>query len=242
MNHTAHVSEFKKNELNRIKNLLQNYKVIAIADMTSMPSHQLQKLRSQLKNSVLITMTKGRLIKIALRELKSKINGIDSLEEYVKGMPALLLTNDNPFKLASALRKSKSKAPAKGGQTALNDITVPAGPTPFPPGPIIGELGQVGIKAGIVEGKVAVKEDSVVVREGQIISTQVANIITRLGIEPMEIGINVLAALENGVIYKKDLLSVDESEYINNIKLSITNVINLSVKILIFGYNIFFNI
>ena len=106
-----------------------------------------------------------------------------------------------------------------------------AGPTPFHPGPIIGELGQIGIKATIVEGKVAIKEDCVVVKEGQVISTQVANILARLGIEPMEIGINVLAALENGIIYGKDVLSVDEEEYKKNIVAAFNSALNLAVKI-----------
>ena len=159
-----------------------------------MPSVQLQRLRSSLKGSVLITMSKGSIIKIALEDLKDKIKNIHELETYVSGMPALLLTNENPFKLSFALKKNKSKAPAKGGQIAPNDIMVQAGPTPFPPGPIIGELGQIGIKATIT-------------------------------------GINVLAALENGIVYGKDVLSVDEEDYKKNIVLAFNSALNLAVKI-----------
>src|SRR3989344_8195049 len=105
MNQKAHVSQEKKNELDRIKKLLTEYKIIALADMTNMPSAQLQRVRSKLKGSALITMSKKRLIKIAIKEVKSKINGVEGLEQYVKGMPAILLTNDSPFRLASALKK-----------------------------------------------------------------------------------------------------------------------------------------
>ena len=226
-----HIAEFKKEEINRLKNIIQKYKVIAVADMTGMPSVQLQKLRSSVKDSVLITMSKGRLIKIVFDELQSKIKGLDELKKQVRGMPALLLTNDSPFKLAKVLKKSKSSAPAKGGQIAPNDITVPAGPTPFPPGPIMGELGQIGIKATVVDGKVAVKDDTLVVKEGQLISQQVANLLTRLGIEPMEIGINLLAACENGVIFGKDVLNVDEASYLNNLKLAALSSFNLAFSI-----------
>src|SRR3989338_128538 len=229
--HKPHISQYKKNEVNRVKNLLQKYKIIAIADMTNMPSVQLQKLRSSIKDSVLITMSKARLIKIVFDELKDKINGLGELRNHIRGMPALLLTNDSPFKLARVLKKSKSSAPAKGGQNAPNDIIVPAGPTPFPPGPIMGELGQIGIKAGVVECKVAVKEDTVVVKEGELITQQLANILTRLGIEPMEIGINLLAALENGIIFTKDILNIDEQGYLNNIKFAAKSAFNLSFNI-----------
>ena len=227
----AHVSDYKKSEVERVEKLLRNYKVIAVADMTNMPSVQLQRLRSKLKGNVLITMSKKRLIKIALRNLKDKIKNIDQLEQYVKGMPALLLTNESPFKLSFKLKKSKSKAPAKGGQTAPNDIIVPAGPTAFPPGPIIGELGQIGLKATIAEGKVTIKEDATVVKGGNEIYTLVAAMLTRLGIEPMEIGITLVAALEEGTVYNKEILSVDETQYLNNIKLAALNSFNLAFNI-----------
>ncbi len=199
--------------------------------MTNMPSPQLQRLRSKLKGRVFITMSKGRLIRIALKELKNDIKNIEKMDDYVKGMPALLLSNETPFKLAAVLKKSKSRAPAKAGQIAPNDITVPAGPTSFSPGPIIGELGQIGIKATISEGKVVIKEDTVIVKEGDIISMQVANMLTRLGIEPMEIGINLTAALEEGTLFTKNVLSVDEEDYINNLKTAVQNCFNLAFNI-----------
>jgi len=227
-NHKAHAAQWKKDEVKELENLIPKYKVIALVDMTNMPSLQLQRMRASLRDSVVIIMSKGNLIRFALTSLSSKISGIDKLAEQMRGMPALLLSNDNPFKVAKILNRSKTSAPAKGGQTAPNDILVTAGPTSFPPGPIIGELGQIGLKAGIVDGKVAVKEDKVVVKEGEVISPIVAGLLTRLGIEPMEIGINLIAALENGVIFSKSVLSIDEKEFMNNLKLAASSAFNLA--------------
>jgi len=229
MSYKAKAAEYKQEEVNRLKGLIQNYKVIAVADMTSMPSPQLQKLRSSLKGSVVITMSKGRLISLAIESVKGKLKGIENLENHMHGMPALLLTDDNPFKLAKVLKKSKSMAPAKAGQIAPNDILVLAGPTPLPPGPVIGELGAVGIKAGIEEGKIAIKADKVVTKAGEVISPQVAGILSRLGIEPMEIGIHILAAYEEGTIFGKDVLNIDESTFLNNLKLAASNAFNLTI-------------
>ncbi len=230
-NYISKAAEYKKEEFSRLKSLLQQYKVIAIADMTNMPSLQLQKMRATLKDSVVITMSKARIIRLAFQDLKNKIKGSEELIANLRGMPALLLTNDNPFKLANILRKSKSQAPAKAGQTAPNDIMVPAGPTSFPPGPIMGELGQIGIKCSVVEGKIAIKEDTLVVKEGEIITNLAANLLTRLGIEPMEIGINLLAACENGIIFTKQVLNIDEKEYLNNVKLAYQSAFNLAFNI-----------
>ncbi len=227
----THVAKWKKDEFSRLKSMVPKYKVVAIADMTNMPSYQLQRMRSSLKDSVVITMTKGSIISLVLKELGASMHGLEKLADQLRGMPAVLLSNDNPFKVAKVLNRSKTSAPAKAGQVAPNDVLVSAGPTSFPPGPIIGELGQVGLKAGIVDGKVAVKEDKIVVKEGEVISSLLANILTRLGIEPMEIGINLIAAWENGTIFSKDVLNVDEKEFMAKIKLAASSTFNLAFNI-----------
>lgn len=224
----AHAAQWKKDEVKELEKVIQKYKIIGIADMTGMPSPQLQKMRSILKGSVEIRMSKAGLITRALTNVKDKINGIEQLIPYVKGMPCLILTNNNPFALAKTLKKSKSKAPAKPGQTAPNDIVIPAGPTPFAPGPVIGELGQLGIKATIAEGKVTIKEDAHVIKEGQVLSAPLAAMLTRLNIMPMEIGINLLAVLENGAILTKEILFVDETKYLSDLKQAASWAFNLA--------------
>lgn len=228
---TAHVAKWKKDKVEEIKKLISQYKIIAIADLTNMPSPQLQKMRLALKDNVKIVMTKGRLIKLAIRDLKDKIKGIEHLESSLKGMPTLVLTQENPFKLAKLLSKSKTKAPAKPGQIAPNDIKISAGPTPFAPGPVMGELGQLGIKTTVQEGKIHIKDDVIIVKEGAIINDKVASMLSKLKIEPMEIGLNLIAAYEDGLIYNKDVLSVDELAYLNNIRLAYSESLNLAIGI-----------
>ncbi|MBW2983365.1 50S ribosomal protein L10, partial [Candidatus Woesearchaeota archaeon] len=192
------VSQDKKEAVNSFTKLIEEYPVIGAVDVENLPALQLSRMREQLRGTVLIKMTKRRLLTRALNEAKK--DGISELIPYLKGMPALIFTKESPFKLYGLLKKSKSKAPIKAGQTAPNDIVVPAGPTGFAPGPVIGELGAVGIKAGIDGGKVAIKQDAIVAKEGEEISSRLAGLLTRLGIEPMEIGLNLTAAWENGEI------------------------------------------
>jgi len=205
------VSQDKKEAVNSFTKLIEEYPVIGAVDVENLPALQLSRMREQLRGTVLIKMTKRRLLTRALNEAKK--DGISELIPYLKGMPALIFTKESPFKLYGLLKKSKSKAPIKAGQTAPNDIVVPAGPTGFAPGPVIGELGAVGIKAGIDGGKVAIKQDAIVAKEGEEISSRLAGLLTRLGIEPMEIGLNLTAAWENGEILTKDVLDVDEDQY-----------------------------
>jgi large subunit ribosomal protein L10 len=195
-----------------------------------MPASSLQKMREQLRKDVLIKMTKRRIIHKIFDQVKSVKPGIENLKPYLTGMPALLFTKENPFKLYKTLQQSKSPAPAKAGQKAPREIMVPAGVTPFAPGPIISELGSVGIKAGVEGGKVAIKMDCVVAEEGQEIDAKLASILTRLGIQPMEIGLVLTAVYENGAIFDSKVLHIDEKEFMQKLSDAATWAINLSVE------------
>lgn len=214
----AVVADWKKKAVNDYAKLITSNPIIGVINVESLPAAQLQKMRKQLAGKVVITIGKKRLFKLAIEKAAKEKPGVEKLAEYMKNaMPGLLFTSDNPFSLYKTLQKSKSSAPAKPGQAAPKDIVIPAGPTPFAPGPIIGELGAIGLKTGVEDGKVAIKEDSTVAKEGDIIKPELASVMLRLGIEPMEIGLNLLAAYENGTIFDKKILAVDEQEYIDNL-------------------------
>jgi len=222
-------SEKKKKEVERIKKLMLKYRVISVGDIRSLPSKQFQLIRSKLKDKVVILVTKKRLIEKAIESFKDK--DLRPLEEYIQGsMPVLLFTDEDPFKLYKLLKKSKSRVAAKSGQIAPNDLIVNAGPTNFPPGPIIGELGQVGIVASVEAGKIAIKKDVVLVKEGHVINDKQASVLAKLGIEPMEIGLNLRGVYDNGILYDKSSLDFDEEQLLNDIKLAHRNALGLALK------------
>ena len=224
----AHVSDEKKQIVSEFTKLIDQYPVIAAVDVEKLPAKQLMTMRKKLKGKALVRMNKKRLMNIALQN--SKREGVTELSNYLKGMSALLFSNSNPFSLFKELKKNKSPAPIKAGEIAPQEIVVPAGPTNFAPGPIIGELGSIGVKAGIEDGKVAIKEDSVVAKEGDEVSAKLAGLLQRLEINPVEIGLNLVAAYENGSILTKDVLDIDEQEYIDNVKLAASEAFLLSVE------------
>lgn len=228
----THISESKKQEVKNIMHLIKEYPSFGIIDITNLPSNKLQAIRHKIKKDILIRTSKKRLIKIALNNSKDHVKNSEKLLPVLDNvMPALVFTTLNPFKLANLLNKNKSSAPARPGQLAPKDIIVPAGPTNFTPGPIIGELGAVGIKTMIQEGKIAVKEDSIIAHEGHEISQKASEVMAKLGIEPMEIGINLVAMYEHGNIYMRDVLSVTEDMYVEMIKAAYQNTFNLAVYI-----------
>jgi len=231
----AHISPAKKERVKEIEKLLAEYPVIAAIDITNLPAQQFQTMRATLrKKNCIIRVDKGRLVKKAIDAIKDKKQDIDKLSPYIKGMPALLFTKEDPFKIYSIIQKSKSKAPAKGGQIAPYDILVPAGPTNFAPGPIIGELGAFKIKAGIDKGKVVIKEDSIAVKEGEVISPKLAGVLARLEIKPMDIGLNITGVYQDGMIYTKEILSIDEDQIRDMITQAQQYSFNLAIEAKIF--------
>jgi len=227
----AYVSKKKKDEVEQFKKLLLDYPIVGAVNMENLPAPQLQTMRALLRDTVVLRMTKRRLLTIAIEAVKDKKPGIEKLLDHMKiGMPAVLFTKENPFKLYKTVDKNKSPAPAKAGQIAPKDVEVKAGPTPFMPGPIIGELGAVGIKTGVEGGKVAIKSNTVVVKAGEVIKEDVASILSRLDINPMEIGLDITAIYEDGIIYTRDVLAVDEDKYISDVTKAASWAFNLSVE------------
>lgn len=219
-------SPAKRQAVKEFTKLIDEYPLVGVVDVENLPALQLNRMRGQLRDTVLIKMSKRRLLALAIEGSKKK--NIKELLPHLKGMPAILFTKESPFKLFKILKKNKSKAPIKGGQTAPNDIVVPAGPTSFAPGPVIGELGSFGIKSGVENGKIAIKEDSVVAKDGDEVSAKLAGLLTRLGIEPMEIGLNLTAIWENGEILTKDVLDVDEDAFRKDFEAAAAQAFNLA--------------
>jgi large subunit ribosomal protein L10 len=150
------------------------------------------------------------------------------LVEHVKGQPAIIFTETDPFKLYKMLEVNKTTAPPRPGDIAPKDITVEKGVTPFAPGPVVGELQQAGIPAQIQGDKVTIPVSKTVVKEGEKIDDRLAPLLARLGIEPMEIGLELCAAYEEGFIYPEDILAVSEEETIANLQKAYLSAFNLA--------------
>lgn len=230
-NYKAKVNARNDNFAKKLRELSSKYSIIGVVDVTGLQSLQLQRIRASLKKTAKILIVKKNLIELVLIELEKSRPGISKLIANNTGIIGLVFTNDNPFKLYKFAKKNKSSAFAKAGQVAPKEIVVPAGPTTFAPGPIIGELGALKIKAGISAGKVEIKADAVVAKEGDIISAQLAGILTRLGIEPMEVGLNIKSIYEGGTIYSRSVLDVDEDAILANIKFEANSCFKLSIEI-----------
>ncbi len=201
------VLEEKSTEVEAIKDILKEHKLVGIANLKKVRASQLQELKKSMAGKVYLRVLKNTLMKIAIDEMNQV--ELKKLEAYLDGSNVYLFTDLNPFKLALLLERGKVKTTAKAGDLAAMDVIVPAGNTAQPPGPIISQLNSVGLPTRIESGSVWVSKDTLVARRGDAISEQLAGVLSKLGIKAVELGISMRAVYDNGLIITGEQLKVD---------------------------------
>ncbi len=224
----AHVAPWKYKFVDQLVQLMDRYPVVGIVNINNIPAAQMQKMRRDLKDKAVFIVGKNRLIKLALE--KSGKKNIKELANYIEGQTGIIFTDLNAFKLAKLLEKTETKAPAKGGEIAPEDIIVHEGETPFKPGPMISEFQKVGLPAAVQKGKIVIRKDTVLVKKGEVISRDVAQVLTKLEIFPMTVGLDLRAAYEDEMVFSKEVLHVDTTKVYGDIVNAIQYATNLSVN------------
>ena len=182
----------------------------AVVGVRGVPAAALQSMRRELRDrGHPVSVATNSSIRHALEKAAKKRPALKPLLDQVTDQTALLSAEGNPFSLYQEFLKTRSPTPARGGEVSPRDIFVPAGTTSFKPGPIVGELQHVGLPAAIEKGKVILKKDTTLVKEGQTISREVATMLTRLEIFPLEVGLTLRAVVDGETFYPPEVLSVD---------------------------------
>ncbi|KPV61855.1 MAG: 50S ribosomal protein L10 [Candidatus Bathyarchaeota archaeon BA1] len=198
----------KAEEVEEIKDLLQQHRVIGVAGLQKVRAPQLQELRRKLEKSAHLRVIKNTLMKRAITECKNKLK-LEDFGNYLSGSNIFLFANINPFKLASLLEKSKVKTTAKAGDIAVHDVIIPAGNTGLPPGPIISQFSAVGLPTRIEAGSVWINRDTLVAKKGEVITARLAGVLSKLGIKPVEAGLTMKAVYDEGLIIAGEQLQLD---------------------------------
>lgn len=218
----------KKEKIKAVEDLaeaIKKHQVIGILNLYKTPAYALQDIKIDIRGKAIIKVAKKSIISFALEKAGKGI-----LKEFVNEYPALILSDVDPFRLYLLLQKKKIEAPAKPGDMAIRDIEVKAGPTELMPGPAISTLSKVKIPAKVEGGRIAVIKDIVVCKAGKKVSMDLASALQLLKLKPMEIGLNIVVLEENGTVYNKDQLFVDEEKLLVDIQIAIQNAFNLAIN------------
>ncbi|RJX42714.1 50S ribosomal protein L10 [Halonotius aquaticus] len=224
---TETIPQWKQDEVDELTDFIERYASVGIVGVEGIPSRQLQSMRRELHGSAEVRMSRNTLV---VRALEAVNDGVEQLTEHVGGQIALIGTNDNPFALFQQLEASKTPAPISAGEVAPNDIVIPEGDTGVDPGPFVGELQQIGADARIEEGSIQVLSDSTVLSAGETVDADLENVLSELGIEPKEVGLDLKSVYSEGVLFAPEELEIDIDDYRADIQSAAAAARNLSVN------------
>ena len=224
------VAGWKKDSVSELTEIFTSDGVVAVVDVSGVPASNMIDMRNTLRKRMSITMAKKSLMRIAWSEAGRPEDDIESL---LKGahQPCIVHSNSmNAFEIFGELEKTRQGRAAKAGETFPNEVTIPAGPTEFGPGPIVGEFNAVGIPAKIDKGKVAIQRDTTF-SEGDEISADLGIMLAKLGVNPIEIGLILTGASEEGHFFQSSDLALDTDGLRNDIVSATSGSFNLACNV-----------
>ena len=219
--------EQKKKVVEELVKLFSSHKTIGWVDFFRMPTSQYQQIKEKLKDKIKVKYVKKTLLRKALEQVN--IKGMDELLKHLPDQIGVLFSNEDPFKLLKEIKKFVVFREAKAGDVAPRDIVIKPMLTNLPPGPAISELQKVGLNVGIEKGKIAIKKEKVLVKTGEKINADVASVLQKLGIKPIEVSLNITAMLYDGVVFPRDVLDVNVEEYLEKLQDAYRRALLLSI-------------
>ena len=222
------IAPWKKDRVGELTEVLNSDGVVGIVDVGGVPASNMLDMRSNLRDSMKITMAKKTLIRLAWENSGRSNEELETLMEGAVQPCIVQSENLNPFELFIELEKTRQGRAAKEGELAPMDIIVEKGPTTFGPGPIVGEFNAVGIPAKIDKGKVAIQKTTTVVEKGEPISADLGIMLAKLDINPIEIGIILTGAIEEGFFFPASALNIDLDQVRTDIITATSGAFNLA--------------
>ena len=212
----------------QLQELPKKYNVLALVRMEKVRSSQLLPLRKKLQGEVEIISVKDKIAKIALE--KTGIKGIEKLVDKLTGQCLFMFTNMSPFKLNVLLGKNKVMLGARGGDLASMDVVIPPKNTGIAPGPMLTDFKENGVPTKIDQGTIWIMKETIPVKKGEPIPEKLAGLLGKLDIKPIEAGILLNTALEEGLLYAQDEMIIDLEKFRNDLAQAHQEAVSLSIE------------
>lgn len=205
-----HYKKWKQEEYKKLEDIVKNSEMLAIADISGLPAIAAKDFRKVLKEN-------GFKVKVSNQKVISKVLaavGLTDILTISKGSVALIGGNGSPFSMYSLIKKNASASGAKIGMDAPVDIIVPEGKTNIPPGPALSDFKAVKIDTQIKEGKIYVPKSVTIAKKGDKIDAKVVAILTKLGIKPIKVLMNIKGAYAkvDKLLYSGSVLDINIDE------------------------------
>ena len=225
---------YPKRKVRRIKEyvkLLSGHRYVVLVDIVGVPAPALHEARKVLgERGSVLKVLKNTLFGRAVDRLARSRPELAPLKKYLRGQNAAIFTDENPFTLLLFLRRYRVYREARPGDAATSDIVIPSGNTGFAPGPILSLFNKLRIPIRIQEGSIWVTSDTVVARRGDEISPELAELLGKLGMKPIEMSLKVKAILVDGRAVEPEEVEVDPEAYAQMVAEAHSRSLNLALN------------
>ena len=202
--------ERKKNYINTVINLSQEYNKVMIAECNNVGSSQIQAIRKSLRGKGVVLMGKNTMIKKAIEINKDNNPKLHALKKYVKEKVALIFTNSDLKEIRDLVYENRVSAPAKAGQISKIEVVIPAQNTGMEP-TATSFFQALNIPTKITKGAVEIINDYTILTVGQKVGNSEAMLLQKLNINPFSYGFVFNTIYDDGTIYSPDVLDLSEN-------------------------------
>jgi large subunit ribosomal protein L10 len=219
----------KKKIADEILHLIESSKTVMLVNVYRVKASTINEARRRLRGRAVLKHVKTTLLqkaaeKTRIQELKSFLN-----KHASKGSVMLILSDNAPYELQQELKKYSIRLPLSAGDTVDREIVVPAGNTGLPAGPVISSLNEVGLPTRIETGSIWITKDTVVAKPGDVVTPQLASVLSKLNIRPVEAFVKSYAAIHNGLVFTEELLLKTPEDIMKEVYKGFENALKTSL-------------
>ena len=223
------VPEYKLKLVAELADKIKESKTVLIASTKGLPSSQFHEIKKNLRGKADIRVAKKSIVIRAIGKVEK--GALQNLKSHIGADIALFFSSLDAFELSALLSDNQSSARAKAGDIAPEDIVVEPGPTDLLPGPAISELSSVGLKVVVEGGKLAIKQGAIIVKAGEPIKENAASVMAKLGIAPMKVGFEPIAAYDAREEKIFSGIKIDKKKTLEELRESIRKALGFAVNV-----------
>lgn len=218
--------------VDEILHLIESSRTVMLVNVYRVKASTINEARRRLRGKAVLKHVKTTLLqkaaeKTSIQTLKSFLS-----KHASKGSVMLILSDNDPYELQQELRKYSIRLPLSAGDTVDREIVVPAGNTGLPAGPVISSLNEVGLPTRIETGSIWITRDTVVAKPGDEVTPQLASVLSKLNIRPVEAFVKSYAALHNGLVFTEELLLKTPEDIVKEVYRGFENALKTSLAAL----------
>ena len=110
------------------------------------------------------------------------------------------------------------------------DVIIPPKNTGIAPGPMLTDFKENGVPTKIDQGTIWIMKETIPVKKGEVISEKLATLLGKLDIKPIEAGIVLNSALEEGLVYAEEEMIIDVEKFRDSLTQAHQEAISLSIE------------